>query len=197
MKTRIFIDYWNFTLRWRERTRKDCDWTKVPTTLVAAAEKALSSAQLGSLTLEETRVYSSYEPGRNGGHKRWLSNFLDRQPGVRVFAAERHWKKKDVHCRACNTKHEFCPQCNSPLGRAAEKGVDTSIVTDMLSLAWEGAYEVALLVSSDKDFIPAVENLQNRNFKVVNACWTGYGHELAKISWASVELDNYISILER
>jgi uncharacterized LabA/DUF88 family protein len=34
-----------------------------------------------------------------------------------------------------------------------EKGVDTRIVTDMMSLAWNGAYDVAVLVSADRDFI--------------------------------------------
>ena len=36
-----------------------------------------------------------------------------------------------------------------------EKGVDTAIITDLLTLAWEGAYDVAILVSSDADLVPA------------------------------------------
>jgi len=35
-----------------------------------------------------------------------------------------------------------------------EKGIDTAIATDMISLAWEDAWDVAILISSDKDFIP-------------------------------------------
>ncbi len=46
-----------------------------------------------------------------------------------------------------------------PLGRAAEKTIDARIVTDLVGLAWEGAYDVAILVSADKDFIPAVEQV--------------------------------------
>ena len=36
-----------------------------------------------------------------------------------------------------------------------EKGVDSTLVTLMLKKAWLNNYDVALLVSSDRDFIPA------------------------------------------
>ena len=38
-----------------------------------------------------------------------------------------------------------------------EKGVDTHIATAMISLAWIDNYDVGVLVSSDRDFIPVVE----------------------------------------
>ena len=52
---------------------------------------------------------------------------------------------------------------------APEKGVDTAIVTDLLSLAGEDAYGVAILLSSDADHIPAAEWIQARGRKVINA----------------------------
>jgi len=51
---------------------------------------------------------------------------------------------------------------------APEKGVDTAIVTDLLSLASEDAYDVAVLLSSDADHIPAVEWVQNRDALAVD-----------------------------
>jgi|GEM_PF-5530480 len=33
------------------------------------------------------------------------------------------------------------------------------MVTDLLALAWENAWEVAILLSSDRDFIPAIQML--------------------------------------
>jgi len=152
---------------------------------------------LGTISLEETRVYASFEPGREMKFKGWLHNFLDKQPGIRVFAVERHWKKHTIHCRACRSDFSVCPSCKADLGRAAEKTVDSRIGTDMLSLAWEGAYDVALLLSSDRDFLPAVDKLQSKNHKVVIATWRGHGHELAKVCWASFELDSVIQKLKR
>ena len=197
MRIRIFIDFWNFSLNWNQRAEGQCDWRKLPLILTQEAQSVLSQAGLGSLSLEETRVYASYEPGREEKLKGWLNNFLDKQPGVRVFSVERHWKKHPFHCRACHTDVHECPSCHAELGRAAEKAIDSRIVTDMLSLAWEGSFDVALLLSSDRDFIPAVDKLQAKNFKVINATWRGHGNELAKVSWASFELDPILQRLAR
>jgi uncharacterized LabA/DUF88 family protein len=198
MKLRLFIDFWNFSLNWNDRSGgAQCDWSCLPLVLAQEAQTLLGNAGLGNLSLEETRVYASYEPGREAKLKGWLHNFLDKQPGIRVFAVERHWKKHTIHCRACGTDFATCPSCQADLGRAAEKTVDSRIVTDMLSLSWEGAYDIALLLSSDRDFIPAVDRLQSKNFKVLNATWRGHGHELAKVCWASFELDSVIQKLKR
>ncbi len=194
MRVRLFIDFWNFSLNWQARAPGRCDWMLVPRVLCDAAERVLQAGRLGDLRLEETRVYASYEPRREARLREWLHGFLDRQPGVRVFMVERHWRQRPVHCRFCDTGQETCRQCGKPLGRAAEKTVDARLVTDLMSLAWEGAFDVALLVSSDADFVPAIERLQERSFKVVNATWRGQGHELAAVSWASFELDSLIAI---
>ena len=50
-----------------------------------------------------------------------------------------------------------------------EKGVDVAIATDMIKLAWEDVYDWAVLVSSDRDFVPAVEFLNAKGRKVLHA----------------------------
>ena len=69
-----------------------------------------------------------------------------------------------------------------------EKGIDTAIVTDMIRLAWEDTYDVAILVSSDTDFIPAVEFLDHRGRKVIQAGFPHTGTALAGPCWASFDL---------
>jgi len=198
VRVRLFIDFWNFQLTWTERSGGlQCDWTKLATTFCHEASNVLAAADLGGLTLEETRVYAGYEAGRENKLKGWLHNFLDRQPGIRVFTSERHWRKHPVHCRSCDMELSDCPNCHAAFGRAAEKTTDARIVTDLIGLAWENAYDAAILVSADKDFIPAVEYLQARNFKIINAAWRAIGHELAKVSWASFEIDRLIPVLQR
>ncbi|MFL6127975.1 MAG: NYN domain-containing protein [Mycobacteriales bacterium] len=78
-----------------------------------------------------------------------------------------------------------------------EKGVDAAIVTDLLSLAWQDAFDVAVLVSSDADFVPAVERVQEKGLKVINAAWQGKGHELKAACWASFDLDTIASTIRR
>lgn len=198
MRVRIFIDYWNFQLTWNERgDGKRCDWAKLPMVLCQEAGSVLAAANLAVLSLEETRVYAGYEAGREANLKTWLHNFLDRQPGIRVFSTERHWKERPVHCRSCDTEHTKCPTCGAAFGRAGEKTIDAKIVTDLIGLAWENAYDAAILVSADGDFIPAVEHVQGKNYKVINAAWHGVGNELAKVCWASFDIDRVILKLAR
>lgn len=198
MRVRVFIDFWNFQLSWNERTaNKLCDWKAVSLILCNEASRIISASGLGVLTLEETRVYAGYEAGRENKLKDWLHSFLDRQPGIRVFTSERHWKEQPIHCRACDQDISQCPRCGALLGKAGEKTIDARIVTDLVGLAWEDAYDVAILVSADKDFIPAVEHVQSKNYKVINAAWRGRGHQLAAVCWASFEIDNLIESLVR
>lgn len=65
--------------------------------------------------------------------------------------------------------NEACSECGAQFRWAPEKGVDTAIVTDLLSLASEDAFDVAILLSSDADHIPAVEWVQAHGRKAINA----------------------------
>jgi uncharacterized LabA/DUF88 family protein len=71
--------------------------------------------------------------------------------------------------------------------------VDTAICTDLICLAWEGAYDVAILAASDADYIPAIQRLQEKKFKVINVTWEKHGFDLAKTCWASLTLDALIT----
>jgi len=46
-------------------------------------------------------------------------------------------------------------------GVPVEKGIDVMIVTDLLNLAWEDLYDVAVLVSGDSDFAYALQAVKN------------------------------------
>lgn len=192
-RVRVFIDFWNFQLSWNDHlsAQQQCDWPRMPAEFVAQAQQAITNAGITEvLQLEEARVYASYNPSRASdvGLKNWLSNFLDRQASFRVFTTERKDKPAKFYCRECQQEFTTCPSCNKPLMRSREKGVDTAIVTDLLSLAWEGAFDVGVLVSSDADMIPCVERVQEKGFKVINATWPGRGLDLAKACWASFDI---------
>ena len=150
-----------------------------------------------SLDLEETLVYASYNPLTEPNLKRWLDNFLNKQPSFRVSTRERRPVPKAARCAGCGSEVAACPQCGAPYARTPEKGVDTAIVTDLLSLAWQGAFDVAILLSSDADHIPAVERVQEKGLKVINATWVNHGFDLAKTAWASFSLDAVVDQLLR
>jgi len=51
-------------------------------------------------------------------------------------------------------------------GGAIEKKVDIQIAIDMISLAYENAYDTAVLVSGDGDFVPVVKKIKGLDKKV-------------------------------
>src|SRR5258706_5905571 len=50
-----------------------------------------------------------------------------------------------------------CPACGGDYEYTTEKRVDTRLVADIIQYAAIGAFDVAVLVSGDDDFVPAVE----------------------------------------
>ncbi len=52
-----------------------------------------------------------------------------------------------------------------------EKGVDIMIATDMISFAYQDAYDTAILVSGDGDFVSCVRAVKDAGKHVENACF--------------------------
>ncbi len=121
---------------------------------------------------------------------------LDRFPGIRVVSKERK-DKMPPRCPHCHQLIEYCPHCGNKISGTVEKGIDTAIVTDMIKLAWEGAWDVAVLVSSDRDFIPVVEFLHSKGLRVINVYFPPQGIDLAKTCWASINLIPHLDALSR
>ena len=150
-KVRIFIDFWNLQLNINEHTRGyKLDWKKLSPLLTEETTRLLDTP----LRFDGSIVYLSYNPGTPQGSRlrHWSSNVLDRFPGIRVVSKERK-AKMPPRCPYCHQLIEYCPHCGNKISGTVEKGIDTAIVTDMIKLAWEGAWDVAVLVSSDRDFI--------------------------------------------
>jgi uncharacterized LabA/DUF88 family protein len=143
-----------------------------------------------SVSYEGIHVYLSYNPksDKDKGLKNWASNTLDKFPGVQVTLMERKPKNAPT-CPACHDPVTLCPKCKGDMRGTVEKGVDSAIVTDMINLAWENSYEVAVLVSADRDFIPAVQFLDAKGRKVVHAGFPPKGVDLQTNCWASLDLN--------
>src|SRR5205823_992680 len=140
-----------------------CDWRALAPAVIAASAALLGTVGITDpLDLEETLLYASVDPMTEGPLRNWLTSYIDLLPSWRVSVRERRAQPRKMHCRHCNTTIKTCPSCQQPYSAKPEKGVDAAIVTDMLSLAWQNAYDVAVLVSSDADFVPAVERIQTQ-----------------------------------
>jgi len=75
----------------------------------------------------------------------------------------------------------------------AVKGDDVRLTTDLISQAYENAYDVAVLVSGDGDFVPAIQKVQKLGKKVENAYLTISGSSyLKQVCNDSLMLDGHI-----
>jgi len=157
LRARIFVDFWNLQLSIIEHrgSRYRLDWTQLSSLLIAQAAALL---RVPMLQFDGTNVYLSYDPNTDSGRRlrNWAINVLDRFPGIRVIVKDRKAKSPPI-CPNCHQEVNTCCHCGGRMVRTVEKGIDTAIVTDMISLAWEDAWDVAILVSSDRDFIPVVD----------------------------------------
>jgi hypothetical protein len=97
-------------------------------------------------------VYGSFDPNKpqDVKLKNWFVNKLDKVPGTHVTLLPRQKKIAYPKCPACQTEAKACSGCGNDMRGTEEKGVDASIVADMISLAWESAYDVAVSVCGSR-----------------------------------------------
>jgi uncharacterized LabA/DUF88 family protein len=188
-RVRVFVDYQNFTLSLR-RTESNFMIDMRPLGVCLAQEALREVDPNASALYQGMNVYSSYDRDTPAGanHRNWFENTLSGFPGVYGTIVERQRKQAGPTCPACHNVISECPSCGGDMRGTEEKGVDTRIVTDMISLAWVGNYDVAVLVSSDRDFIPVVEFLQTRGIKVVHGAFPPQARALTSRCWGSIAI---------
>ncbi|MEF8773094.1 MAG: NYN domain-containing protein [Halobacteriales archaeon] len=78
-----------------------------------------------------------------------------------------------------------------------EKGVDIQLATELIAQAYNGAYDVAILVSGDADYARAVRYVQDQGKRVVVASFEETtSSEMRKLADEYVELDSIASAIE-
>lgn len=185
---KVFVDYWNFQLLINEVSSQDkvpIDWKQLGQNLT---KYTADSINIKDFSYEGMNVYTSYDPNKDRNtYFKWINNWLNKQTGVQVYCLERK-PKRPPFCPSCHNKIEQCPHCNEPMKGNLEKGVDALIVTDLIRLAWENAYDIAILVSCDRDLIPGVKFIDAKCKKVIHAGFPPIGSDISNSCWASINL---------
>ncbi|AIY89301.1 hypothetical protein GACE_0244 [Geoglobus acetivorans] len=79
-----------------------------------------------------------------------------------------------------------------------EKGIDIALAVDMLSLGFRKAYDVAILVSGDGDFIPAVKVIKSLGLRVEVAMFrNALNPDLKRIADRFIALDELADKIEK
>ena len=198
IRVRVFVDFWNFTLSVRSEDNSfKIDWRTVGPILAGEAAKLVDSTTAS--TFEGMHVYGSFDPAKANDAKlrNWFQNTLDKMPGIKVTLLERQRKKGYPKCPQCQSEARACAKCSADMRGTEEKGVDTRMVTDMISLAWANSYDTAVLVSSDRDFVPVADFLQTKGIKVIHGAFPPLGNHLSQACWANIKIPTYMKAFER
>ncbi len=112
---------------------------------------------------------------------------MNKQPSIRAYCLERK-VKRNLDCPSCGHQIHQCPNCSVAFNATQEKGVDTLLVTHLLSLGLDKTYDVAILVSQDSDMKPAVAHLSDKGIKVIHAGIKHFGADLSSACWAKFDI---------
>lgn len=130
----------------------------------------------------QVRIYAATRTRGNSAFDPILDRLLgglESEVGFEVIRLR--WRPSPRECQTCGTVWEVYE----------EEAVDTAIVADMVAMAARGEYRVAVLVSGDSDFIPALEVATTFGAKVYVASWGrehGLSRELEEAAAVSVDL---------
>ncbi|MEA5034224.1 NYN domain-containing protein [Cloacibacillus evryensis] len=167
----IFVDYWNFvtnlnTLQYGFKI----DWdAKLRDYLMEQVKNIVND----ECSYSGMFVCGSYNPTKDDTTGKikdstymWANQTLPKFKGVTVrFKPRQAQNSRNLYCNNCNTTVSACPNCKHPFSGYVEKGVDTEIVIEMFSLP---NYDIAVLVSDDRDFVAAVQALRTKGIKVIH-----------------------------
>lgn len=191
-RVQVFVDFWNFTLSLQAvEAGFPADWIALPKVLMREVANLDMAPTPPAFRYAGIRIYGSFDPAKPSDERlrRWASSFLaQRLPGSAVSFVPRQRKHAAPGCPHCQAIVAQCPACGRDMRGTEEKGVDTRIATDMISLAWEDAYDTAVLISSDRDFVPVVEFLQTKGKRVFHAAFPPRGAALRQACWAQINL---------
>lgn len=190
VRVRVFVDFWNFQLSLNKRSnavRFEADWKVLGGVLAGAAAEVVDAG--AQVVYQGMDIYGSYGEGDADARlRKWAENWLARQPGVHVEMQPRRKVRNSPVCPSCHRAVPACPACGADMRGSEEKGVDTRLTTAMISLAWIDNYDVAVLVSSDRDFVPVVEFLETKGKKVVHGAFPPAAAEVTRKCWASIDI---------
>ena len=198
VRVKVFVDFWNFQLLMNNVAPGfKVDWQSMGLVLAQESLRIVDAA--ASVAYQGMNVYGSYDAAskKDEGLLKWALNTLNRFAGVQVTMLPRQRKKRGPVCPSCHEEISSCPKCQSDIRGTEEKGVDTRIATDMIKLAWVDNYDVAVLLSSDRDFVPVVEFLSTRGIKTIHGAFQHQGSLLSQTCWGNIQVPQVMERFRR
>lgn len=163
LRTMVFIDFQNFNISYGEY----CTYKNL---LKKSIDYCLLSKQLNNVLQLSSQVIKTY--------------LFASKPCDQLLQLENYKKQYDWLCKLKQSNYfeviegqqvirridgiDFDIN-NSKTYTTIEKGTDVNVAVQMLSKGFQNAYDIAILVSGDTDYIPVVESLHNLGKTVILA----------------------------
>lgn len=199
VKAMIFVDFWNYTINMKNHDSSfKTDWYEMPWA-ISEAVISLLRVEKSSFSYQGMFIAGSYDPHKETGLHKWAANTLVRVDGAKVDFKPRQ-KVQSGPCCIGPDHHEIekCPICQESMLGTREKGVDAQIVIEMMKCAWENSYNVGIIISNDRDFVPAISHLTDKGIRFIHGRFSSYGgHELRKSCWGEIDMTEICSEFRR
>ena len=194
IRVRVFVDFWNFQLGWNRFHSGIDPLPRIPWKDTLVETLVREAIKDGPGKFAGINVYASIDPKSRCDKKlnNWLHHVLASYKGYSVLVKDRK-PRNPPHCSNDECRFEIaeCPKCQEKLRSTVEKGIDASIITELIAGAFDATYETAVLISGDADFSPAVRYIQNKtNSQIVQAFFRNRGDELRNACWDHVFLED-------
>ncbi|MEM6497193.1 MAG: NYN domain-containing protein [Pseudomonadota bacterium] len=203
VRVRLFIDLPNFEMNWKSSNRgraraNTIAWRTLPQVLLDELPGVIGIAR-DSLRFVGAELYESYIPyqllAMHGEadkadsayfyrRRRFLETEVAIIPGYSVHIFDRTLKFEDG-----------APSRNSDGDlQSNEKGVDSGLISHLFSHALADTYDIALLLSEDSDYVPAVRALQaNFGKRVIHVGFRRRPHGISGTVWGDIIIDHALS----
>jgi uncharacterized LabA/DUF88 family protein len=188
-RVHVFVDFWNFHLTLKKVDPDfSADFKALGPILVDAASQLVDGGVHAEYAGMGIYMSTNEKSEAEAGLRKWATQVVDRFPGVNVTMIPRVKEVSGPKCPQCHDVVHNCPACGGDMRGTEEKGVDVRIATDMIMLAWVDSYDIAVLVSSDSDFVPVASFLQTKGKKVIHGALPPRGQLLSQKCWGSIDV---------
>lgn len=159
MKAMVFIDYQNFSINMHEYYKQNPTFTEPKITYPKLSEEIFNRVKLKDhATLVKTFLFA-HKPCdtlmKNSGYStyyNWL-NGMKNKPYLEVIEG-----RQEIRPVSKTVKIDISDPSTYT---TEEKGTDINVAVNMLSKAYTNAYDIAILVSGDTDYVPVINQLHN------------------------------------
>ncbi len=180
----IFIDGSNLFLGWKSycKQKKFLDKNGKVT-------KRVSYRRLIDLLKEDTELIRPYyfDAVKEPMEQAKLS-FLDKLRDIGI----------NVDVKVLKTGTRYCPTCKTTRTIEFQKGVDVSLATHLMHLAFEDAYDIGIVVSGDADYCTAIEYIKRKGKRIWVVCFRdSLSKELRQMADKAIYLDDVVEKLAK